>query len=214
METASTKFTVAIIAGGKSSRMGTDKAFVVLNNKSLIEHVIDQVSSLGQSETILIANRPDAYAHLRLPMYTDVVPEKGSLGGIYTAIFYSQNPYTLTIACDTPFVKPDLLRYMLSLLNASDGPFDVVVPRVKEFPQGLHAIYSKACLVPIRERMDADRLHVIGFYPKVRVRYLTEGEYAPFDPQGVSFFNVNTPDELEYARRIAAGEPYQPTTDD
>ena len=215
METSSlTKFTVAILAGGRSTRMGTDKALVALNNKSLIEHVIARASDLGQGETILITNQPGAYAHLGLPMFGDVVPNKGSLGGIYAAISYSQNPYTLALACDIPFVKPDLLRYMLSRLTASGGPFDVIVPRAKGFWQGLHAIYGKACLAPIRECLDADDLHVIRFYPKVRVCYLNEAEWAPFDPDGVSFFNVNTPDELEQARRIVAGEAYSPPARD
>jgi molybdopterin-guanine dinucleotide biosynthesis protein A len=206
----SVTFTVAIIAGGKSSRMGTDKSFVVLDGKPLIEHVLSHVADLGQDETILITNRPDDYAHLNLPMYGDVIPEKGSLGGIYTAIHYSRSLYTQVIACDTPFVKPDLLRHLLALRAAPDGPFDVIVPRVKAYPQGLHGLYSKDCLAPIRERIDADRLHVIGFYTKVRLRYVDEEEYAPFDPIGVSFFNINTPEELAQAHRIAAGEPYTP----
>jgi molybdopterin-guanine dinucleotide biosynthesis protein A len=215
MEVSSlTKFTVAILAGGRSTRMGTDKALVALNEKSLIEHVIARVSDLGQGETILITNQPGVYAHLGLPMFGDVVRDKGSLGGIYTAITYSQNPYTLALACDLPFVKPDLLRYMLSRLTASGGPFDVIVPRAKGLWQGLHAIYGKACLAPIRECLDTDDLHVIRFYPKVRVCYLSEAECAPFDPDGLSFFNVNTREDLEQARRMAAGEAYSPTTRD
>src|SRR5690348_11953504 len=102
------KLTVAIMAGGKSSRMGTDKSFVVLVGKPLIEHVIARVSNLGQDETILITNKPDAYAHLGLSMYGDVIPDKGSLGGIYSAIHHSRSDYTLTVACDTPFVSPEL----------------------------------------------------------------------------------------------------------
>jgi molybdopterin-guanine dinucleotide biosynthesis protein A len=203
METATTNFSVAIIAGGKSTRMGTDKSFVMLAGKPLIEHVLARISDLGQSETLLITNWPDAYAYLGLPMYRDVIPDKGSLGGIYTAIHYSRTPYTLAIACDTPFVRPALFAYMVNLI----GAFDVIVPRVENYPQGLHAIYSKACLGPIRERLDADRLHVIGFYPKVNVRYLDKEEYAPFDLEGVSFFNINTPEELEQARQIAARNP-------
>jgi len=201
------QFTVAIMAGGKSSRMGTDKAFVRLNDKPLIEHVIGQVAGLGQHETILITNRPDAYAHLGLPMFGDLVQDKGALGGIHAALTHSAQPYVLVVACDTPFVKPELFRYMLTLL---EGPFDVVVPRVKDYPQGLHAIYGKGCLSAIEERIAGDRLHVIGFYPKVRTRYLDETEYAPYDPTGVSFFNINTPQDLEQGVRIAAGEPYQP----
>ncbi|RPI95845.1 MAG: molybdenum cofactor guanylyltransferase, partial [Chloroflexi bacterium] len=157
-----TTFTVAIIAGGQSSRMGTDKSFVPLRGKPLIEHLLDRVGSLGQNETILITNCPDDYAHLGLPMFTDVLPGKGALGGIYTAIHASQSPYTLALACDMPFVNADLLRYMLALTGS--GEVDVVVPRVDDYPQGLHAIYGKECLPAIRARLDADRLKVIGFY--------------------------------------------------
>lgn len=196
------KFTVAIVAGGKSSRMGTDKALALLAGKPIIEWVIERIGNLGQDETILITNRPADYARFHLPMYGDVIPEKGSLGGIYTAIHYSRNPYTLVLGCDMPFVNAALLGYMLSL-RAGTGPLDVIVPRVDKYPEGLHAIYHKNCLAPIRERMDADRLHVISFYPKVNVRYIDEAEFQPYDPDKLSFFNVNTPAELEKAEQIA-----------
>jgi molybdopterin-guanine dinucleotide biosynthesis protein A len=191
-----TSLTVAIMAGGKSSRMGTDKSFVRLLGKPLIEHLLERIKGLGE-ETILITNRQAEYVHLGLPMFSDVLPEKGSLGGIYTAIHYSQQPYILVIACDMPFVNPDLLRYMIGL---ADGSYEVIVPRVEGYPEGLHAIYHKDCLEPIRQRLEADQLKVVGFYDAVRVRYLDEPEYQSFDPQGLSFRNINTPQELDEAR--------------
>ena len=197
-----TSLTVAINAGGQSSRMGTDKAFVDLLGQPLIEHIIGRVAGLGQAETILITNRPDDYAHLGLPLVGDVMPDKGSLGGIYTALHHGQTAYTLVVACDMPFLNPALLRYMVGL--CAGDQYDVIVPRVEGYPQGLHAIYSQNCLEPIRARLDAGRLKVIGFYDDVRVRYLDEAEYAPFDPDGLSFSNVNTPQELAEARRVAA----------
>lgn len=197
-----TDFTIAINAGGKSSRMGSDKAFVDLFGQPMIEHILARVSSLGQAETILITNKPAEYAYLGLPMYTDVLPDKGSLGGIYTALHHSANDYALVIACDMPFLNPDLLRYMVGLIAAAGGPYDVIVPRVEGYPEGLHAIYRKSCLPFIRERLDADRLKVIGFYGQVRVRYLDEPEYAPFDPRKLSFLNINTPEELAEAQRL------------
>lgn len=188
-------FTVAIIAGGKSSRMGTDKSFVELLGKPMIEHLLSRVTDLGQAETILITNCPAEYIHLDLPMYGDVLPEKGSLGGIYTALFYSKTPRTLVIACDMPFVHPALLKHMLTLYEG----FDVVAPRVNGYPEGFHAIYSRACLNLIRQNLDADKLKVTDFYSKVTVRYLDEAEYQVFDPQRLSFFNVNTPQDLQEA---------------
>lgn len=191
--------TVAINAGGKSSRMGTDKSFVPVLGKPMIEHVLDRVRGLGQDETIVITNRLEDYAHLGLPLFSDVLPDKGSLGGIYSAVAHSQHEYTLVVACDMPFLNPDLLRHMIALIGEPGGPYDVIVPRVDEHPQGLHAIYSKGCLSPIRARLEADRLKVIGFYDQVRVRYLDPAEYQRFDPQGRSFLNINTPDELRAA---------------
>lgn len=207
-------FSVAIIAGGKSSRMGTDKSFVPLLGKPMIEHVLERIADLGQSATILIANQPDSYAYLGLPVYTDVLRDKGSLGGIYSALVHSETEHTLALACDMPFLVPDLLRYMAALnAPAQGGPYDVIVPRVDGHPQGLHAFYSKNCLEPIRTRLDQDRLKVIGFYEQVRVRYLDSPEYARFDAHGLAFHNVNTPDELAQAAAIMRGDspPSLPT---
>lgn len=196
-------FSLAIIAGGKSSRMGTDKAFVHISGKPILSHIVEKTRDLGQSETLLITNRPEDYAEFDIPMYTDVIPDKGSLGGIYTAIYHSQSLYTLVIACDMPFISPDLLRFMLSQIeNATPQP-DVVVPRVGSYPQGLHAVYSKGCLGYIRDKLDANRLKVIGFYDDVNVCYLDEDEYRDYDGDGYAFFNVNTPEDLEEARQYA-----------
>ena len=195
--------TIAIIAGGKSRRMGRDKAFVELAGKALIERVIERSADLGQAETILITNTPAQYAHLGLPMYQDVLPEKGSLGGIYTALVQAQCPDVLVLACDMPFVSADLLRFMIAQLG---DDIDIVVPRVDGYPQGLHAIYKKTCIEPIAGQLAADRLKIIRFYDKMRVRYLDEAEYAGFDPQGLSFANLNTPEELEQARSRFSGD--------
>ena len=195
--------TIAIMAGGRSSRMGTDKAFVPLLGQPMIEHILARLTDLGQDQTLLITNRPDDYAHLRLPMFEDVFADKGALGGIYTAIHHSETTYTLVIACDMPFVNADLLRHMIDLR----ANFDVIVPRENDHLEGLHAIYSKHCLEPIRTRIDANRLKVIGFYEDMRVRYLDPVEWEKFDPQGLSFYNVNTPEELQAAQKIANSKP-------
>ena len=193
------KLSVAIIAGGKSVRMGRDKAFVKLAGKPLIQHVIERSQNLGQTETILIANQPERYRHLDLPVFSDVCPNKGSLGGIYTALTHAQNPHTLVIACDMPFIKSELLRFMIAQICDA---VDIVVPRVDGYPQGLHAIYSQSCRQPIQEQLAANRLKVIRFYDRMRVRYLDEVDYEPYDADGRSFVNLNTPAELQQARRL------------
>ena len=194
-------FTLAIIAGGQSRRMGRDKAFVELGGKALIERVIASSADLGQAETILITNRPAAYQHLGLKMYTDALPDKGALGGIYTALLRAANASVMALACDMPFINPDLLRFMIAQL---DDDTDIVAPRVDGYPQGLHAIYRKTCIKPIREQLEADRLKIIGFYDRMSVRYLDEADYAPFDAQCRSFTNLNTPAELAEAERLLA----------
>lgn len=203
------ELTAAILAGGQSSRMGTDKAFVTLDDRSLIQHMLDRLAQVDAvRDTILIANRPDDYAHLELPTFTDRIPGKGTLGGIYTALVASQRDYVLVLACDMPLISPALLTYMAALCDSgaqSDSPpYDVIVPRVDGYPQGVHAIYSARCIPPIAEDVTAGRLKVIGFYDQVRVRYLDKTDYAPYDPHGHSFFNVNTPDDLDTARRLMA----------
>jgi molybdopterin-guanine dinucleotide biosynthesis protein A len=183
--------TIAIQAGGKSSRMGTDKSFVPFLGRPMIEVVRERVERLGD-ELILITNKPDEYAHLGLPMYGDLYPETGPLGGIYTAIHYAAHPHTLIVACDMPWLNRPLLEYMAGLRETAD----VVVPRWDKFPEPLHAVYGKACLEPIREKLEAEMYKITAFFGRVRLRFVEREEIERFDPDGRSFVNVNTPDEL------------------
>ena len=192
-------FSVAIIAGGKSSRMGTDKSFVSIHDLPLIQHQLDRIQLLGQSETFIVTNHFERYASLNLPMVSDVLPEMGSLGGIFTALTHAQHEWVFTLACDMPFVNAPFLTYMSGLV---DDSLDGIVPRVEGYPQGLHALYRKTCLPAIQARLSASRLKVIGFYEDVTMRYLDEAEYGIFEHVEESFFNVNTPAELEQARQI------------
>ncbi len=203
MTAKSRPFSLAIIAGGQSRRMGRDKAFVQLGGKALIEHVIERSAELGQEETLLIANRPEEYRHLGLPMFGDILPGAGALGGIYTALARARGEAALVLACDMPFVNPDLLRFMVSRL---DKETDIVVPRVAGYPQGMHALYRKTCLPAIKGQLSAKRLKIIRFYDQMRVSYLDEADCAPYDPAGLSFTNLNTPAELERARQCLSAE--------
>ena len=190
-------FTLAIIAGGRSRRMGRDKALVDLDGRPMLQHVIDRVSDLGQAQTLLVSNDHAAHARFSLPMQRDSLPDAGSLGGIYTALLHSRCDHTLVVACDMPFLSPTLMLRMLELRE--EGGHDVIVPRVDGYPQGLHALYSQACLAPVRERIEAGRLKVIGFYDQMRVRYLDEQEWQPLDPTGQALSNINTPQQLRAA---------------
>ena len=185
-----------INAGGKSTRMGSDKALLEIGGRAMIERIIEQTAGLG--EQIIITNTPERYAHLGLPMFGDVLPDKGALGGLYTSIQAAVTPYALVLACDMPFVNRPLLEHMISL--APD--FDAVVPRLNGEAEPFRAIYSKACLDPIRRALDAGKMRVISFFPESNLRWLEEEEVRRFDPDLLTFMNCNTPEELEAVRKI------------
>jgi molybdopterin-guanine dinucleotide biosynthesis protein A len=182
---------VAIMAGGKSSRMGQDKSFVLFEGRPMIETIIERVTGLGD-ELIIITNKPDEYAHFGLPLFSDVYPDHGSLGGIFTAVHYATHPHTLIVACDMPWLNRSLLKHMISLRQEAD----IIVPRWSEFPEPLHAIYHKVCLPPIEANLQAKRLKIIRFYDEVSVRYVEREEIKQFDDDGRSFANINTPQDL------------------
>lgn len=183
--------TTAIMAGGKSSRMGTDKSFVPILGKPMIEHVLERVDGLGK-ERIIITNRPQEYSHLGLKTFSDVYKDRGPLGGLHAALHFASNPFVLVIACDMPWLNRELLEHMLSLRKTAD----IIVPRWTRHPEPLHAIYANACLAPIEESLNANNLKVVAFYGRMKVCFLGRDEIAKFDPNGRSFSNVNTPEDL------------------
>ncbi len=211
-----------ILAGGKSTRMGRDKAFVEVGGRPLIERVLERVQQVAE-ETIIVTNSPQQYAHLPARLVPDVVRGRGPLVGIYSGLQAARHDLAIVVACDMPFLKPDLLRFML----AESAEYDVVIPHtaVSAAPRGLHArppagptaktkglhplhaAYRRTCLPVIEKLIDTDDLRVIAFLAAVRVRYIEPDEIARFDPRRQSFFNVNTPAEWEQALRMEAGDP-------
>jgi molybdopterin-guanine dinucleotide biosynthesis protein A len=189
---------IAIIAGGRSTRMGADKSLLSLNGKVVIQHVIERVSSLNLP-ILLIANDPQKYADYNLPTFPDLITGVGPLGGLYTALTHSTAEYTLCVACDMPFLNPDLLAYLISLAAG----YDAVVPLVAGYPESLHAVYSKSCLGAIRSKLDAGQRKLSSFYADLNVRDVPESEMRPFDPDLHSFLNINTPDEWQIAQQLA-----------
>jgi molybdenum cofactor guanylyltransferase len=186
--------TVAIMAGGQSSRMGQDKSFVPFQGRPMIEVIRERVAGLG-AELVVITNKPDEYTYLDLPTYRDVYPDMGPLGGIYTAVYHARHPYTLVVACDMPWLNRDLLSYMIELRQQAD----IIVPRWEKFPEPLHAIYSKACLPPIQEQLHSGQLKITRFWGQVNVHFVDRPVIEQFDAYGRSFANLNTPEELAKA---------------
>ncbi len=182
--------------------MGTDKSFAVLNNKPIFEHVLARLKQLDLP-IIVITNNVDKYAPYALPMASDVLPNQGALGGLYTAIHTSPTDYTLCVACDMPFLNTALLQ---KLIDLCDG-WDVTVPRIGDFPETMHAVYCKSCLEPIRSHLAKGKLKASGFYEQVNVRYIEEAVIRLLDPELRSFVNVNTPDDLAAANQEPQRRP-------
>ncbi len=136
-----------------------------------------------------------------LKLVTDIYPDKGPLGGVYTGLLNSTSLYNLVVASDMPFLNPELLRYMIEV--SSD--FDLVVTRVGDLTEPLHAVYAKSCLEPIEYMLRHNELSVHRLFPVVRTRYVEADEIERFDPDHLSFFNVNTQGDLQKAEEIARG---------
>ena len=186
-----------VLAGGGGKRLGTDKAFLEIGGQVLIEGIVEKMARIGD-EVIIVTNSPQRYGHLEARVVGDVYPGKGALGGMYSGLKAARNHHSLVVACDMPFLDLKLLRYMILL---SPGQ-DVVIPRVGGLTEPLHAIYSKQCLQPIERVLAGGGGRIIDFFPEVRVRYIEEQEIKLFDPQCLSFFNINTPADLEKARSL------------
>lgn len=197
----------AVLAGGRSSRMGRDKYALRLGGERLIERVVGRLSVV--SDDLLVAGatvEEMPFLAGRLRFTTDPGgPGQGPLAGIAGALAAARHDHLLVVATDMPFLNPDLIRFLASL--ATD--VDVVVPVIAAdgFPETLHAIYHRAALPAIERALQSGRRRVTSFFPEVRVRTVTREELLPYDPQLHAFFNANTPEEWERARRIDAGEP-------
>ena len=192
VEKAKSGLTVAIQAGGESLRMGRDKSFVLYKGRPMIEVVRQQVQDLGD-ELLIISNNPEPYSYLNLPIVPDAYTKHGPLAGIFTSLKAAAHAHVLVVACDMPLLNKPLLRHLISLKDSAD----VVVPRWDRFPEPLHAVYGKGCLPFIESDLKSSKLKIIGFYAKVKVRYVGREEIERFDPQGQSFTNVNTPEDLD-----------------
>lgn len=193
-----------ILAGGKSIRFGHDKILEKIGNTSLLEQVISQVDSLSK-EIIIVTAKERSFAqlanHPKIKTASDIFPGQGSLGGIYTGLIKSDSLYNLVVAADMPFLNEPLLRYMIKV---SDG-FDFILPRINNMYEPLHAIYSKNCIAPIKSILEQGKKVIIELFKYVKVRYVEAEEVDRFDPRHMSFFNINTREDLNLAKKIAGG---------
>ncbi len=197
--------TVSIQAGGQSSRMGEDKALKLFLGRPLIQRVIERLAPIAD-EMIVTTNRPLDYTFLYpLRLIPDLKPGRGALGGLYTAIASAAHPLVAVVACDMPFASARLLEAASRLLVEEEA--DVVIAKTEEGFEPLHAVYRRAtCLPAIESALEANQWKVIAWFPQVKVRILSPEEVKHFDPSGLCFWNVNTPEEFTKAEELAQTE--------
>jgi len=180
-----------ILSGGKSTRMGEDKAFIELEGVPIVRRIYTLFKELFQ-EVIIVTNQQELFKNFDSKIYSDLIPNQGALGGLYTGLFFSTFQYSFCVACDMPFIKKALVQYIINHIEGED----VIVPRTEDGLQPLHAIYSKNCLDPIKIIMEQGKYKIIDFYNRVNVKIVEEKDFTVLDPLRESFINVNTPDEL------------------
>ena len=187
-----------ILAGGRSSRFsGHDKALVEWNGRPLLDHIREAFGGLFK-EIILVTNTPGRFAAWDMILVTDLFAERSSLTGIHAGLFYASQPYIFVTACDTPFLQPALIRILLEA--AAEAP-DVVVPKTAKGFEPLCAVYSQRCLQPITHRLKQGDFRIRSIFREVRVHQVGEETLRQGDPDLRSFYNINTLEDLENARR-------------
>ena len=186
--------------------MGRDKALLPLGGIPLIEHVLRRTAGLAE-DVLITTNRPTNLAYLGVRLVLDREPGAGALPGLLTALEAAHGETVLLLACDVPFVCRPLLEHLLSLAHEAQ----VVVPHWNGNLEPLHAVYSRSCANAVRAAIRAGQQRVIDILPRVTQRVVDEAAIAQFDPDGWSFFNINTPQDLARAERflIERGEDPQ-----
>lgn len=194
--------TAIILAGGKSSRIGSDKdkAILKLNKKYLIDIVISKLTRIV-GDNIIIVGPPEKY-----PSYKQVIPDlfnqRGLLVGLYSGLKSSASRYNLVVGCDMPFLKVELLQYMRDKIGSND----IIIPRyAKNYIEPLCAIYSKDCLSVMERNIETGILSIRRIFPYLKVRYIEEEEIKRVDPELISFFNINYKEDFARAEELIKG---------
>lgn len=192
---------IVIQSGGESRRMGQDKGLVSFLGQPLVQRAVERLRSLTQ-EILVTTNHPEAYAFLDVPLFPDLIPGRGALGGLYTALSVASQPLVAVVACDMPLINSRLLEAQYEKLIAAQA--DIVIPHTGEGLEPFHAIYrSEACLPPIRQAIDEGKWRVDAWFNCVRLELFRQEEITQYDPQMLSFRNVNTPEELQAVQELA-----------
>lgn len=192
--------TGVILAGGQNSRFdGKNKALIRINGKRILD-CIYEVFGILFDKIILVTNDPLQYMEWDFAIVTDIFPIRSSLTGIHSGLFHVTTPYAFFVACDVPFLKKELVE---TLLNNVEPDIDIVIPETYKGLEPLCCIYSKRCLKPIEGQIEKKAFKIQQFFQKVRVKKISENILRTVDPDLFSFFNINTPKDLDRVKQIS-----------
>ncbi len=191
------KLTGIILAGGRSSRLNVNKAFLKLGSTVVFDKLLGIFRGLFD-DIIIVANNPRRFKRYGVLVVKDAIVNKMALGGIYSGLIHSKNKYNFIAACDMPFINPRVVEYMKGFC----GVYDVIVPRTAKGIEPLHAIYSKNCIHNIEQKIAEGELKTSAFYPRLKVKEISEKKLTRFDPALLSFFNINTQTDYKKALSI------------
>lgn len=181
--------------------MGQDKALIPFLGQPLIRRVMERVAILAD-EILVTTNKPEGFDFLQVPLVTDVIPGTGALGGLYTALYAARHPLVAVVACDMPFANPQILSEARRLLEETGA--DVAIARTEGGFEPFHAVYRReVCLAAVGVALAAGERKLISWFSAVQVALLPPEIITRCDPQGLAFWNLNTPQELAQAEALA-----------
>jgi FdhD protein len=201
--------TAAVLAGGRSMRMGVDKTMLPVDGETLLARVVEAVSSVC-AHTVVVTNRPEQAGEAGLPagvpVLVDEVAFQGPLGGLVSALKDAPDDWVLAVAADMPWLEPDLVR---ALWAAHDGA-QVVVPLTEKGTEPLLALYHRDCLPVARRVLESGRRRIVAMFPELRVVEIPIEDLRAADPRLRSLINVNTPEDLADVRESEPGDDGPP----
>lgn len=196
--------TAIILAGGRSTRMGYDKAFIKLDGLSLVNRQLKILRKIFK-KIIIVTNNPDRYKFNGIQIVSDIISHRGPLSGIYSGLVSSDSFYNFVVACDMPFINTRLIKYMDRLKKG----FDIVAPRVKNGYETLFAIYSKNCILPIYDILHSDNFRITGLFDKLKLKIIGEQEMIKFGDPKILFMNINTQEDQRSAKEMKGANTCQ-----
>jgi molybdopterin-guanine dinucleotide biosynthesis protein A len=181
--------TGVILVGGKSLRMGKDKALLEIGGVPMYARMLHALEKIF-NDVILVGDRPERFLDCQWPVYSDIYPGS-ALGGLFTGLHHSATEYIFVAPCDIPFPNEALIRHLCLSVEGNDA----VVPKTEDGYEPLFAVYGKSCLFPMENMLERGMFRIRGFYPVIKVRYIYENEIARFYKNDKTFLNVNTFDK-------------------